>query len=141
MPEPSVFDFEKTIEKLKRYKSPGIDQIPAELIEVGGRTIHNEIHKLINLIWSKEELPEEWKKSTIAPIYKHDKHSVVTAEAYQFANYVQNFIQHPTVKTNSVCRGNYWGSSMWILTQQICIPFVKYLRKSGNTMKQCISYL
>jgi len=35
VPEPSVFDFEKAIGKLKRYKSPGIDQIPKELIKVG----------------------------------------------------------------------------------------------------------
>jgi hypothetical protein len=41
------------------------------------------------LIWNKEELPEEWKKSIIAPIYKHDKHSVLTAEAHQSANHVQ----------------------------------------------------
>ena len=34
------------IEKLKRHKSPGIDQIPAELIKVGGRTIRCEVHKL-----------------------------------------------------------------------------------------------
>jgi hypothetical protein len=46
------------IEKLKRPKSPGIDQIPAELITAGGRTIRSEIHKLINSIWNKEELPE-----------------------------------------------------------------------------------
>jgi len=25
---------------------------------------------LINLIWNKEELPEEWKESIIVPIYK-----------------------------------------------------------------------
>jgi len=59
---------EKAIEKLKRYKSPGIDQIPAELIKVAGKTVHTEIHKLINLIWNEEELPEEWKKSITAPI-------------------------------------------------------------------------
>jgi hypothetical protein len=68
MPEPSVFDFEKAIEKIKRYKSPGIDQIPAELIKVGGKIVHTEIHKLINSIWNKEKLLEEWKKSIIAPI-------------------------------------------------------------------------
>jgi hypothetical protein len=45
-------------EKLKRHKPPGIDQIPAELIKAGGRTFHFEIHKLINSIWNKEELPE-----------------------------------------------------------------------------------
>jgi hypothetical protein len=58
------------IENLKINKSPGIDQIPAELIKAGGRTIHSEIHKLIYSIWNKKELPEEWKKSIIEPINK-----------------------------------------------------------------------
>ena len=57
------------IEKLKRLKSQGIDQIPAEVIKAGGRTIRYDIHKLIVSIWNKE-LPEEWKESTILPIYK-----------------------------------------------------------------------
>jgi hypothetical protein len=55
---------------LKRYKSPGIDQIPADLIQAGGNTLCSEVHKLINCIWNKEELPEQWKESIIAPIYK-----------------------------------------------------------------------
>ena len=58
------------IDKLKSHKSPGIDQIPAELIKAGGRTICLEIHKLITFIWKKEKLPEEWKESIIAPIHK-----------------------------------------------------------------------
>ena len=36
VPEPSVFEVELAIKKLKSYKSPGIDQIPAELIKAGG---------------------------------------------------------------------------------------------------------
>ena len=32
MPQLSAFEFELAIEGLKRHKSPGIDQIPAELI-------------------------------------------------------------------------------------------------------------
>ena len=28
-----------------------------------------------------------------------------------FANYIQNIIQHPAVKVQSISRGNYWGSS------------------------------
>jgi hypothetical protein len=58
-------------EKLKRHKSLGIDQIPAELIKAGGRIIRSEFHKLIISIWNKEELPEEWKESVIVPIYKN----------------------------------------------------------------------
>jgi hypothetical protein len=53
------------IEKLKSHISPGNDQVPAELIKVGSRTIHYEIHKLINSIWNKEELPKEWKELVI----------------------------------------------------------------------------
>ena len=33
--EPSAFEFGMAIEKLKRHKSPGTDQIPAELIKAG----------------------------------------------------------------------------------------------------------
>ena len=59
MPEPSAFEVELAIEKLKNHKSPGVDQIPAELIKVGGRAICCEIYKLIISIWNKEELPDE----------------------------------------------------------------------------------
>jgi hypothetical protein len=40
---------------------PGIDQISPELIQAGGDTLGSEIHKLINSVWSKEELPQQWK--------------------------------------------------------------------------------
>ena len=36
VPEPSASEFELAIDKLKSHKSPGTDQIPAELIKVGG---------------------------------------------------------------------------------------------------------
>jgi len=65
--EPSVSEFELAIDKLKSHKSPGIDQIPTELIKAGGRTICLE---LITSIWKKEKLPEEWKDSIIVPIQK-----------------------------------------------------------------------
>ena len=58
------------IDKLKSHKSPGIDEIPAELIKAGGGTICLEIHKLITSVWKKEEFPEEWKESFIIPIHK-----------------------------------------------------------------------
>jgi len=48
VPEPSAFEVEVAIEKLKRHKSPGIDQIPAEVIKAGGTAIRCVIHKLIN---------------------------------------------------------------------------------------------
>jgi hypothetical protein len=38
--------------KLKKYKSPIIDQIQAELNRASGRTIPYEITKLFNSIWN-----------------------------------------------------------------------------------------
>ena len=58
--EQSAFEVEMAFEKLKGHRSPGIDHIPAKLINNC-----SEIHKLINSIWNKEELPEEWKDSII----------------------------------------------------------------------------
>jgi hypothetical protein len=69
MPEPSAFEVELAIEKLKSHKSPGIDWIPAELIKKGCRTIRSYIHNPIIYIWNKE-LPEEWKESIIVPVFK-----------------------------------------------------------------------
>jgi hypothetical protein len=62
VPKCSVCEVKDAIGKLKRYKSPGVDQIPAKLIQTGGETLRSEIHKLIKLIW-KKELPHQWKVS------------------------------------------------------------------------------
>jgi hypothetical protein len=39
VPGPSAFQVEMAIEKLKRYKSPGIDQIPTKFIKAGSSNI------------------------------------------------------------------------------------------------------
>jgi len=70
IPESSASEVELAIEKLKSHNSPGIDQIPAELIKTGGKTIRCEIHKYIISIWNKKELPKEWKELIIVPVYK-----------------------------------------------------------------------
>jgi hypothetical protein len=70
VPGPSWLEVEIAIAKLKKYKSPGSDQIPAELIQAGGETLLSTIHKLINSVWNKEGLPDQWKESIIVPFHK-----------------------------------------------------------------------
>jgi hypothetical protein len=57
VPDPSPCEVELAIAKLKCCTSPGSDQIPAEMIQVGGEILRSKIHKLINYIWNKEESP------------------------------------------------------------------------------------
>jgi hypothetical protein len=63
-------EVETPIEDVNRYKSPGIDLIPAELIQAGGDTSCSEIRKLVSFVWNKEELPDQWKEPAIVSVYK-----------------------------------------------------------------------
>jgi hypothetical protein len=68
--QPSASEVEVAVGKLKRYKSPGVDQVPAEQIQAGGETLRSEIHKLIKLICNRKELLHQWKESVIVSVYK-----------------------------------------------------------------------
>jgi hypothetical protein len=60
--EPLVPFADKTaIGKLKRCKSPGTDEILAELIQTGDESLLCQIHKVINSVLNKNELPQQWK--------------------------------------------------------------------------------
>jgi hypothetical protein len=45
---------------------PDSNHILAELIQAGGEILQSDIHKLMNSVWNKEELPVQWKDSVIA---------------------------------------------------------------------------
>jgi hypothetical protein len=94
VPESSASEFEVALGKLKRYKSPGVDPILAELIQAGGETLRSEIRKLIKLIWNKEELPHQWKEGIVVPAHKKAiKLTVLTIEAYRFCQLHTKFYQ------------------------------------------------
>jgi hypothetical protein len=46
----------------------------SESIQSVGRRVdlYSEIHKLINSIWNKEELPGQWKELIVAPVSRYD---------------------------------------------------------------------
>jgi hypothetical protein len=101
--------------KLKKYKSPGSKQILAQLIQAGGETLQSEVHKLVNSIWNKEELPDQQKESDIVPIHKKgNKTDLLLSWDITAINEIQTFIQYTSLKVKSICRRNYWVSSMWV---------------------------
>jgi hypothetical protein len=65
-------------------------------------------------------MPEEWKESVIVPVYtKGDKTDCSNYSGISICQLPTNFIQHPAIRVNSMSRGNYWGSPVWISTQQV----------------------
>jgi hypothetical protein len=55
---------------VKTNKAAGTDNITGELMKLGGRTLKQKIHKLIQNIWNTETLPAQWNEGTICPSYK-----------------------------------------------------------------------
>jgi hypothetical protein len=95
VPGPIRLEVEIAIAKLIKYKSPGIDQIPAELIQARGEILLSEIHKLIKCIWNKEELLDQWKVSISLPIYKNCEF---------FLHFKKMSSQYPPLKLKSESR-------------------------------------
>ena len=60
----------KAIKELKNDKSPGIDEVTAELIKNGGENVEYFFYKLCTKIWSERRWPEDWVKSVFTPIPK-----------------------------------------------------------------------
>jgi hypothetical protein len=56
---PIRIDVEIAIAKLIKYKSPGSDQILAEVIQAGVKILLPLIHKPINYIWNMEEFSDQ----------------------------------------------------------------------------------
>jgi hypothetical protein len=73
VPESSTFEVDMTVGNWKRFKSLSVHQISALSIQAGGRTLHSEIHKLMNSAWNREEILQLWKESVIVGTYLRKK--------------------------------------------------------------------
>ena len=99
VPEPSALEVELAIDKLKRHKSSGIDQIPAELVKAGGRTIRCEIHKLILFGIRRNWLKSGTSRSLHLSLRRAIKRIVVIIETYHCCQ------QRTKLYSTSCCQG------------------------------------
>ena len=83
--EPSATEVELAIAKLKSHKSPGINQIPAELIKAG---VEKFVMKSINLLFlfviKRNYVRTGASRSLYLSIRREIKETVVTIGAYHF---------------------------------------------------------
>jgi hypothetical protein len=68
---PDILEIEVAIQSMNNNKSPGIENIPAELYKKGGGLLLSKIHHLIKEIWREEKMPTDLKTNIIVPIYKN----------------------------------------------------------------------
>ncbi len=60
----------EAIRKLKLGKAPGSDGITAEMLKYGGEIVVDWMVWICNLAWEHSEVPEDWRKAIIVPLYK-----------------------------------------------------------------------
>ncbi len=56
------------ISQLKRWKAPGPDDLPAELLR--GSAVVDALHRIITDAWHTHTIPQGWKDATLVPIPK-----------------------------------------------------------------------
>ncbi|KAK2705998.1 hypothetical protein QYM36_016128 [Artemia franciscana] len=67
---PSRDEVIHAIKLLKNNKSPGIDELPAELLKALPEVAIDELYNLLTDVWVNEYIPEEWRTSVIIPVFK-----------------------------------------------------------------------
>ena len=97
--EPSAFEVVMAIRELKRHKSPGIDQIQAELIKAGGGKVFLRTLNLLTLFGIGKKCLRSGSARSLNPcLRKLIEQNVVFIEAYRLVSYVQTFVHHPSLK-------------------------------------------
>ena len=52
-------------------KSPGIDGIPAEVYQYGGKTVFDKLQDLFTNCWEKGTLPQDLRDAVIVSLHKN----------------------------------------------------------------------
>ena len=80
--EVSVEEVRRALQKMKRGKAVGPDDIPAEAWKCLGAIGTDVLTDMFNKIIETEKMPDEWRKSTLVPIFKN-KGDIQECENYR----------------------------------------------------------
>jgi hypothetical protein len=69
-PAPLLCEVKEAIDKIKKGKAPGLDDIPIELWQCGGEESTRVLHRLVCKVWELGKWPEDWTKQEMVPLFK-----------------------------------------------------------------------
>ena len=62
---PSINEISEAIKTLKMNKAPGLDGIPAELLQIDAKLTASLLHQHIKQAWENEQFAKDWKEGVI----------------------------------------------------------------------------
>ena len=69
-PPPLIIEVEHALKNIKTGKSPGLDNIPAELLKNSGENATKVLHTLCCSIWRTCQWPKDWKQQELVMLHK-----------------------------------------------------------------------
>lgn len=66
----TVEELNTVVKKLKNGKAAGPDQVVGEFLKYGGSVLKNKLLEVINRIFLEGEVPEDFRRTLITPVYK-----------------------------------------------------------------------
>ena len=67
----------KRLERIGRKKSVGPDNIPGDILKMGGEAMVPYLARLFDISINNGTVPGDWKKALVVPIYKGGDRTVV----------------------------------------------------------------
>ena len=85
-------EVEAAVTSLKKRKSAGVDNIPAELVQAGGEAMIDALHIICSKIWQTGKWPTQWTQSLIITLPK--KGNLQMCQNYRTCT--NSLISHPS---------------------------------------------
>eukprot|EP00794_Sanderia_malayensis_P006629 gene6629-biopygen5401 len=117
-------EIEHAVRSLKNNKTPGIDNVPGELLKYGGQEAIKVLHSLCNKVLETGTWPKDWTQSIIVPIPKK-----ISKKCSDYRTI--SLISHPSkvlLKNSMIVYNNFidykkafdrvWHEALWAVLQK-----------------------
>jgi len=111
-PDILPMEVEAAIKGLKAGKSPGVDNVPSELIAHGGDSIKKAFNILCQKIWNKKKWPKMWTQSLVIPLPK--KGNLKQCQNYRTIS----LISHPSKVMLRIILNRLKGKAEEVLSEE-----------------------
>ena len=74
--ELSEEEISAAITQLRKGRAPGVDEVSAELLKLGGEESVRWLKAIADCIWREESVPRDWRKQLLIPLHKKGSRSI-----------------------------------------------------------------
>ena len=64
-------EVDRVVRQAPKYKTPGVDRLPTEIIQATGEYGIKWLHRIFNAAWAQQRTPKDWQQAIIIPLWKN----------------------------------------------------------------------